>query len=283
MESWRDRNKQAEAERLALGIAKLGSSVCIALVVAAEEEEGRRKTGVTVKLDNAVKKLGAAVTCPALKGDALSDWIIARVELEGKQIGRDEAEQLIRIVGNEMRMLEMDIIKLVCYIGDRARITARDIGLIADASPEDVMFKTVDAITRRQTDQALILLAELHRYDPKPQAVAGRLLALLSRQYRMLWQAKFLAEKRVNPRDVRSLPPELASELPGEANIAQLAFKASDLFTQSRTYSWAALTDSFEKLLLCDLANKGGVTDEVGIFNADPRSNLQLLVLELTA
>ncbi len=144
------------------------------------------------------------------------------------------------------------------------------------------MFATVDAIVRRQTDRALTLLGELHRYDPKPQAVAGKLLALLARQYRMLWQAKFLAEKRINPRDVRALPPDLAAELPAESNIAQLAFKAGDLFTQARGYSWSDLTWALERLLLCDLANKGGATDETDIFGTEPIHNLQLLVLELT-
>ena len=122
----------------------------------------------------------------------------------------------------------------------------------------------------------------MHRYDPKPQAVAGKLLSLLARQYRMLWQAKFLSEQRVSPRDVRALPPELAAELPTESNIAQLAFKASDLFQLSKTYTWATLTWALERLLLCDLANKGGVTDETGSFGSDPAGNLQILVIELT-
>ena len=72
------------------------------------------------------------------------------------------------------------------------------------------------------------------------------------------------------------------AELPTESNIAQLAFKAGDLFALSKTYTWSALTNALEKLLLCDLANKGGVTDDTGSFGSDPAGNLQLLVLELT-
>lgn len=282
MEQWRDRGKQAEAERLAAGLERLPDTACLVLVAAAEEEEGRRKTAVTVKLDNAVKKYGALVTCPALKGEGLTDWILARAKKEGKRIEPNAAEALVGAAGNEMLALEQEIIKLVCYVGERENITARDVGAVVASSPEDVMFTTIDAIVRRQTDRALTLLGELHRYDPKPQAVAGKLLALLTRQYRMLWQAKFLVEKRVNPRDVRALPPEFAAELPSESNIVQLAFKAGDLFSQARNYTWAELTAALELLLLCDLANKGGVTDEAGIFGSEPASNLQLLVLELT-
>jgi DNA polymerase-3 subunit delta len=282
MEQWRDRARQSEAERLAERIATLGESVCLALVVAAEEDEARRKTAITVKLDNAAKKVGALVAFRALKGDSLGDWIADRVKREGKRIEPAAISQLTQAVGSELLVLEQELIKLVCYAGDRQTITARDVGAVCASSPEDVMFVTVDAIVRRQTERALLLLAELHRYEPKPQAVAGKLLALLARQYRMLWQAKFLAEKRINPRDVRALPPELAAELPTESNIAQLAFKAGDLFTQARSYTTTEIARALERLLLCDLANKGGVTEETDTFSADPARNLQLLVLDLT-
>ncbi len=282
LEQWRERGRQAEAERLAAGIARLPDTACLALIAAAEEEESRRKTAVTPKLDNAVKQVGALVACKALKGEGLVDWVLDRARQEGKRLDASAAEELIQAVGGEMLPLEQEILKLVCYVGERAAITSRDVGAVVASSPEDVMFTAIDAIVRRQTDRALTLLGELHRYDPKPQSVAGKLLALLGRQYRMLWQAKFLAEKRVNPRDLRALPPELAAELPTESNIAQLAFKGADLFAQARGYTWEALTFALERLLLCDLANKGGVTDESEMFGTDPVQNLQRLVLELT-
>jgi DNA polymerase-3 subunit delta len=282
LEQWRDRGRQAEAERLAEGLTRLPTTACLVLVVAAEEEESRRKTAVTSRLDSAVKQVGALVACRSLKGEGLLDWVQTRVRQEGKQIDASAAEALVQAVGGEMLPLEQEVLKLVCYVGERAAITSRDVGAVVSASPEDVMFATIDAIVRRQTDRALLLLGELHRYDPKPQAVAGKLLALLARQYRMLWQAKFLVEKRVNPREVRALPPELAAELPTESNIAQLAFKAADLFSQARNSSWEALTFALERLLLCDLANKGGATEETDTFSTDPARNLQLLVLELT-
>ena len=282
MEQWRDRGKQSEAEKLAEGIARLGDSACLVLVAAAEEEDEKRKTAVTVKLDNAVKKVGAIVACRAIKGENLHAWVAERVKLQGKRIAPEAIEKLTNAAGTEMRPLEQEILKLVCYVGERPTITTQDVALVVAASPEDVIFSTIDAITRRQTDKALLLLGELHRYDPKPQAVAPKLLALLSRQYRMIWQAKFLADKRVNPRDVRALPPELASELPSEGNIAGIAFKAADLFALSRSYTWDELTHALDRLLVCDLANKGGVTEESGPFGGDLVANLQMLVMELT-
>ena len=283
MEGWRDRNKQGECERLAEGIAKLGDTACLILVAAAEEEEGKRKTAVTVKLDNAAKKFGAVVICEGLKGEALAKWVSERVRHYGKKITPAASLKLVQAAGEEMTLLENEILKLVCYMGEDAQIDERAVSEVTSTSPEDEFFATVDAICKKQTDLSLKLLAELHRYDPKPQAVAGKLLALIGRQFRMLWPAKFLSGKRVPPRSVRQLPPELASELPTESNIVQLAFKAGDLFTMSEKFSWDSLTRAFELLLFCDLANKGNTTDEVSIFGNDPTINLQLLVVAISA
>jgi DNA polymerase-3 subunit delta len=138
-------------------------------------------------------------------------------------------------------------------------------------------------VARRNTDRSLTLLEELHRHESNPHAVAAKLLALLARQYRLLWQAKHLVAKRVNPRDVRSLPEEIAGDLPIDSNIASAGYRAGELFSQSRSYEWSELAGALDLLLRCDLANKGGVTEEAGHFGADPTRNLQLLVIELTA
>ncbi len=282
MEQWRDRNRQTEVERLAEGLSRLGAATCLVLVAAAEEDEGRRKTAVSTKLDNAVKRLGVLVTCPALKGEGLSHWVVARVQEQGKKIEPLAAHMLIDTVGNEMMILEHEITKLICYVGERNTILAKDVGIVSASSPEDVVFALIDAIAKRDTDKALQLLLEVHRYDPKPQAVAGKLLALLSRQYRLLWQAKQLASRRIQPRDVRNLPEDVRAELPSEGTIMQVSFKAGEIFAMAREYTFAELASILERLLLCDLANKGNVLEDAGAFGSDPEGNLKLLVLLLT-
>ncbi len=282
IEQWRDRGKQSEVERLAEGLARLPDSACLVLIAAAQEDEARRKTAVSPKLDSAVKRYGALVWCRALKGESLVRWIVARAAEAGKRFAPEGAELLAETVGHEMLPLGQEIAKLIEYVGSRSEVSARDVAAVVAAGPEDVMFATVDAITRRQADLALGLLAELHRYEPKPQAVAGKLLALLARQYRMLWQAKYLVEARINPRDVRALPDELATDLPTEGNISQFAFKAAELFAAAKSWSWFDLQRSLDRLLLCDLANKGFTGEEAGVYGSDVVRNLQVLAIELT-
>lgn len=282
MEQWRDRTRSGEIETLAQGISRLGTTACLILVAGADEEEAKRKTAVSVKLDNAVKKHGALVACRAMSTTDVAEWIRRYLQHQGKQIEPAAINTLIEAAGNETQLLEQELRKLINYAGENPVIRQNDVAQIVVSAPEDVMFATVDAIVRRQTDRALTLLAEAHRYDPRPQSVAARLLALLARQYRLLWQARFLAEKQLTPRNIRALPEELTAELPAEGNITQVAFKAGELLQQARDYRWEELAQALKQILLCDLANKGGATDETAFFGSDPAKNLQLLVIALT-
>ena len=117
---------------------------------------------------------------------------------------------------------------------------------------EDVMFQCVEAISRKQTDRALSLLHELHRHDPKPQAVAGRLLALLLRQYRMMWQAKQLALMGVPARDIPSLAPEIAADLPTEGTpLTQIAFQGLGFSLYSMVGGYSTGKNCFALLTGC--------------------------------
>lgn len=283
MEQWRDRPKQSEADRLAAGILNLSRHSCLILIVGAEEDEARRKSAITARLDASVKQVGMLVSCRELKAEALSEWIQYQFELVNKRISQDGMDLLTSSVGAEMRLLDQEIYKLVNYVGDRRQVSVQDVATVVSTHAEDVMFKCVDAIGRRDSDRALLLLNELHRHDTKPQAVAGRLLSLLTRHYRLLWQAKYLASQGVAARDLRSLPERIAAELPQDPSIVQMSFRAGEYMSASEKYTYADIQWVFDRLVLCDLANKGGVTEEDVLFSTDPVSNLQLLVIQLTA
>ena len=283
MEQWRDRSRTTECEKLAARIGTLSDSVCLVLIVGAEEDEAKRKSIISAKLDAAFKQHANLVACRSLKDAMLVQWVRERFQEEGKRIADDAIEALTVAAGTEMRILKLEIGKLVHFAGERIPITVADVREVVASQAEDVMFQCVDAICRRNTDRALSLLNELHRYDPKPQAVAGRLLSLLTRQFRMLWQARYLASEGISPREIRSLSPSIQEELPTETSILQVAFKAADVFAMAQRYSFSSLQSIFELLLQCDLANKGGVLEDGSLFGSDPVINLQMLVLQIAA
>jgi len=276
-EVYRRREKQADAERLAQGISSLGPSSCLALrVAAAEDEKSRGKTILTAKLDAAIRARGATVQCKPLTEHDLLDWLAAQARAAGKRLGEEAGLRLIQSAHGDRTALVNELEKALCYVGDGPAITLEAVEATCSYDPEDVMFKLVDAITRRDADRALRLLRELLRYDTKPQSVAGRLLALLARQYRLLWQAHELSRRRFDPGQVKNLPPDLAAELPAEGSIVGMAWKARELFATARGWDRPALAQTFELLLKCDLANKGG-----GEGSEDVVTNLEILILNL--
>lgn len=283
IELLREKGKQSDIDRLAGSVNSLPVSSCLVMIAGSQEEEGRRKTAVSPKLDTAVKNRGALVVFRAMNERSAAAWVEQRLRASGKSIQTDALEKLTNIAGRDLLTLENEIEKLTQYTGDRELITVRDVEVLTAESPDDVIFAVLEAVTRRQIDKAMLLLGELHRNEPRPQAVAGKLLALLTRQFRLLWQAKTLSELRIRPSDVRSLPIEVAAELPSDGSIVQVAFKAGELFAIARNWSWEELRQAMELLILCDIANKGDVTGEAVQFGSDPVRNLQTLFLLITS
>jgi DNA polymerase-3 subunit delta len=275
-EVYRRREKLAETERLAHGIARLGASSCLAFRVAAAEDEKNRKTILTAKLDKAIAAHGLTIRCSALTDKEMADWLVRTAKSSGKRLDIAAAFRLIQAAHGDRLALENELEKAVCYAGNSSAITLDMVEAVSSYDPEDVMFRLVDAISQRNSDRALCLLQELLRYDPKPQSVAGRLLALLTRQYRLLWQARELAHLRVDPTMLKSIPPGIAEELPAEGSITSVAWKGRELFATARNWSRKDLAETFDMLLECDMANKGG---EQG--SEDVVTNVEVLILRL--
>lgn len=276
-EVYRRREKSTEAQRLAEGIYSLGASSCLVLRVGAVEgEKSRSKTVLTAKLDEAIRTCGAMVQCRTPTNPELLAWLTSKAAAAGKQIDTNAGQRLMEAAHGDRTALHNELEKAICFVGDAPQITLTDVDTVCSFDPEDVMFKLVDAITQQDANSALCLLREILRYDPKPQSVAGRLLALLTRQFKLLWQAQELQQRGINAGMVRRLPSEVAAELPSEASIVGLAWKAPDLFRMAQRWDRRKLADAFSHLLECDLANKGG-----GEGSQDVVTNVELLILRL--
>jgi DNA polymerase-3 subunit delta len=276
-EIYRKRDKSGDAERLAAGLAKLGDASCVVLRVAAsEDEKSRGKTILTSRLDTAIKEHGVAVLCRALSDDDLVDWVVDEAASVGKKLAADAARRIVAAGQNSRTAIKNELEKTLCFAGDSQIVTLAMADATCSYDPEDVMFKLVDAISRRNADQSLRLLRELLRYDTKPQSVAGRLLALLSRQMRLISQAIELADMHIDPSTLKNLPPDIASELPGEGSIVAMAWKARDIYGVARSWSRAEIVQAFEWMLECDLSNKGGGEGSENVI-----TNIEILILNL--
>ncbi len=275
-EVFRAKDRTSDGERLSAGLAGLGNSGCLVLVVAPDDGERTRKTALSPKLDAAVRGVGCLVNCKGLSDEALADWVRQVAGEGGKRIDPPAAAALARGCRGDRVFLTRELEKAICYVGDGDRITLKDVEAVAVRDPEDVMLKLADTVARGDADGALRLFREALRYDTKPHAVAGRLLALLRFQYRLIWQAAELRRMRLRPQDVRRLPDEVAADLPNEGSIVSMAWRAGDIFNAASRHTRAGIADAFQLLVECDLANKGGLEG-----SEDVVTNMDRLILAL--
>ncbi|MGC8668695.1 MAG: DNA polymerase III subunit delta [Chthonomonadales bacterium] len=271
----RRRDRERDAEKLALLMARIPQTTVL-ILTADLPADNTGKVILTRSLDAAVRREGLLARCNAPARGQMQQWLADQARLLGKELEPTAREMLANRTQGNTALLDQELRKLAAYVGDREVITAEDVASVSSEEGEDVIFSLVDAVGARNAHKSLALLAELLRYDPRPQAVAGRLLVLLVRQLRLIWQARELARMGYSPAAVNFLPQEIAASLPTDGAITSVKWKAPDLFRAARLWKRAELVQAFDLLAECDLANKGG---EEG--NADVALNLQVLLMKL--
>jgi len=276
-EVYRKREASKDVDLLVSTINKLTDRSCLVLTVKADQPTGRKPNSIlTPKLDSAVREVGLVIQCPALRGDMLVRWVAQYVSQAGKQITREAAHLLSKRESTDRTSLTRELDKIIQYVGSRPCIEAADVQAVASHDPEDVIFKLLDAVSSRRTGEALTLLRIAAQYESKPQALAGRLLALLNRQFRLLYQARELRAVGVLPHQFGMLPEDLQQQLPSDASIVGMAWKGKALAHDADLWSRSELVRAFSLLVECDAANKGEET-----WLEDSLANLELLIVRL--
>lgn len=213
------------------------------VVFAAAEAADKRR-----KLYKAVERVGAAVDVSPLKAKDIRPWLTAKLAEKGRKMAPDAVEQLLAAFSMmpqlSLGLLDNELDKIALYAAGPT-ISRRDVLAVMSAVPEVSVFAMIDAVSQKQAGKALRLLAE--------QLAAGenaiRLLALLTRQVRMLWRGKELAGQGAGSR-------EIAEEL------GVPPFVGEKLLRQCRGFSEPALRQALVSLADADRDLKTGRADK---------------------
>ncbi len=286
-----------DQDALAAGLPNLGAQTCLVFVAAAQEYDAGKPKGKSLgaKLAKAIDAVGMIVLCDAPGEGDLSSRAKAMVKARGKTI---EPEALRRVLdrakaamadrgggkGGDLNVLTNELEKALAYVGARPAVTLADVAAVGTASAEENIFALLDAVGHRDARRALYETEELLRVGDKPDGVAARTFVMVARHLRLLWGAKFLAEKRLS--GDRALPPDVQALLSGEMlGITQRqSYRLRDYQAQARGWSYGELQTGLTRTLASDMAMKGiaplkamGVTAP----GVDPAANLRLLVVDL--
>lgn len=138
------------------------------------------------KLYKQVKKHGRAVEFSRQKEDVLMQWILSRLNKEGKKITRPVMEEFLTRTGSDMELIEQELEKLLSYTLEKDVIEASDVEAVCSGQVNGRIFEMVDAIAGKNKKHALDLYYDLLTLKEPSM----RILFLMTRQFQILMQLK---------------------------------------------------------------------------------------------
>ncbi|MBA7656119.1 putative protein YqeN [subsurface metagenome] len=189
---------------------------------------------------------------------ALQDWIRREARRKGADITGDAVRMLISFVGQNMRLLDQELEKLVALVNYSGTITGDDVKTLVHATHDANIFSLVDALGLRDRQRAMLELQELLATG----ASDLYLLAMMTRQIRLILSVKDLVEEK-------GLPPDATRR---ELRISH-RFILEKLLRQARWFSIEELEMIQRRMLGIDQAIKTG--------SIEGSLALELLVVEV--
>jgi len=184
----------------------------------------------------------AIVVCQTPRRSDLPGWIRARARQRGVNLDAGALADLTEFVGDDLRQVDQELIKLADYTADKRTITRADVRRLVPATRAANIFALVDALGMDDANTAGRLLQ--HALDADGEQPL-RLLGMIARQYRLLIQAKALQAQGARPL-------EMAKEL-GVPD-----WTAPKLLTQAGRHSFTRLEAAMERILAADEGIKTG-------------------------
>ncbi len=186
----------------------------------------------------------------------LSGWIAQRAEARGGKFQAGAVMALAAYGGDDLRLLDQEIQKLITYAGDRP-VTEADVRQLVPAARQADIFAMVDALGHRNLKAATARLHELLDSGESPVY----LLYMITRQFRILLQVKELLRQGVAQREIPS-------------RLGLHPFVVRKAMDQARNFSLKQLQGVYQRLVEADEAIKMG--------RMEPTLTLDLLLVDLT-
>ncbi|HJD47517.1 MAG TPA: DNA polymerase III subunit delta [Candidatus Mediterraneibacter norfolkensis] len=152
------------------------------------------------KLYKAVKSKGYIVELSTQDEGTLKRWVQGIVHREKKQISDSVILYFLNKVGTDMENIQRELEKVFCYALDRQEITREDIDAVCVTQITNHIFDMVNAVADKNQRKALDLYYDLLALKEPPM----RILFLMIRQYRILFQVKGLLGQGYGRKEIAS-------------------------------------------------------------------------------
>ena len=221
--------------------------------------EREQRQGKTHWLQEWGNTMGAKVFIKGfmvLRGSQLTGWIMARARQAGGEFEPRAAGLLASLVGDDLRLADQEITKLLTYVNYERPVEEKDVNELTPLLEERNIFELVDALGNRDRKTAIGVFHQLLVDQDQMQ-----IFSMIVRQFRLLL-----------------LTREIMDHNGMEADIARRLklhpFVARKISVQARRFSQNQLDTIYRLLLEIDSETKTGVMS-VDI-------NVDLLIAEIT-
>lgn len=214
------------------------------IIVFVEHEVDKRN-----KLYKTVQKQGTVSEMNGLSEKDLKMWIAAYLQRSGKKITEQNIMYLVQKVGVDMKNLENEMEKLICYAAEDSVIQRDMIDDICVVQTEGKIFEMIDAIGMKNQDRALQLYYDLLAVREKPMSI----LFLLIRHFNILVQIKELAHAGIPNGQIAS-------------NIGIPPFTVKKYAAQSKNFKVREIRTCLEQCVEVEQQVKTGLLlDQIGV------------------
>lgn len=179
-----------ESDALAAFIPEIPETASLVFV---EESPDKRK-----KLYKAIQKQGFVLNCEDLTPQLLGRWTAGLFKKAGLAIDGPVLNRFLETVGEDMMNIVSESDKLTAYCMGRDRVTAEDIEAVCSPRLRDRIFELVSAVSRRQSQKALVIYMDLIALRTPSQVI----LTLLQREYLRLLQIRELQAERLGEGEI---------------------------------------------------------------------------------
>ncbi len=146
-----------------------------------------REVDKRTKIYKAADKAGKVLSFETPSEGDLINWIRKLFKDEDVTCDDTAVFTLLSAVGHNMTALRNEVDKLIGYSMETKRISEADVHALCISQAENKIFEMIDAISERNSKKALSLYADLLSLR-EPMM---RILYLITRQYRILEEARF--------------------------------------------------------------------------------------------
>jgi DNA polymerase-3 subunit delta len=176
----------------------------------------------------------------------MTAWILERARRAGGQFDYQAADRLTSLVGEDTRLAEQEIIKLLTYVNYERPVVEADVEELTPYLEERNIFELVDALGNRDRKRAIEVFHRLLA-DQDQQ----RIFSMIVRQFRYLILAREILDNSGGEAEIiRQLSP---------SPFRLHSYVARKIAIQARRFSQSQLDAIYHRLFNMDVELKTGV------------------------